>query len=368
MDLYALLGVARAASAGEIERAYRRMARRYHPGVNPGDRMAEDLFRQVQHAFAILSDVERRREYDRGGASPSAPVAAAVSVSLEGFDFTAPADAAQAATFTELFADVFQEAAREATTPTRGTDVEATLSLSFRDAVTGGSFPLSVVRQQRCTVCGGDGRVSRQPVVCPSCGGAGARRWMRGHMVFTRTCESCEGSGHLTVQPCRACGGIGTQPRSEVVTVTVPAGIEAGSRLSVPGRGHAGARGGPAGDFYVTVEIGSHPFFGRRGRDLTLTLPLAVHEAALGAKVEVPTMRDPLRLRIPPGTSSGRTFRVQGAGVPAPAGAPPETAGDLLIEIQIVLPPVRDERSKELLREFGRINGEHVRDHLFEKE
>jgi molecular chaperone DnaJ len=369
MDLYALLGVARAASSGEIERAYRRLARRYHPGVNPGDRMAEDVFRQVEHAFAVLSDADRRREYDRG-ASPSGgsggPAGTMVSVALEGFDFTAPADAAQAATFTELFADVFQQAAREATTPTRGLDIDATLELSFRDAILGGSFPLSIVRQQRCVVCAGDGRVSRQPVVCSECGGAGSRRWMRGHMVFTRTCDACEGTGHLTVQPCRGCGGVGTQPRSEVVTITVPSGIEPGSRLAVPGRGHAGARGGPAGDFYVTIDVASHPYFGRDGRDLTLTLPLAVHEAALGARVDVPTMGDPVRLRIPAGTPSGRRLRIPGAGVPAAAGAPPEEAGDLIVEIQIVLPPVRDERSKELLREFGRINGEDVRSHLFE--
>ena len=366
MDLYSLLGLTRAASMGEIERAYRRLARRYHPGVNPGDRLAEDLFRQVQHAFAILSDAERRREYDRGGAPP--PVTATVSVALEGFDFSASADAAQAATFTELFSDVFQEAAREATTPTRGNDVDAILELSFRDSIVGGSFPLSLVRQQRCTACAGDGRVARPPVVCPDCGGAGSRRWVRGHMVFTRTCESCAGAGHLSTQACRGCGGVGTQPRSEVVTITVPAGTPSGSRLAVPGRGHAGARGGPAGDFYVTVAAGSHPHFGRDGNDLTLTLPVAVHEAALGAKVDVPTLDEPVRLRIPPGTASGRKFRIRGAGVPAPAGAPEDAAGDLVVEIQIVLPPVRDERSKELLREFGRLNGENVRDHLFEKE
>ena len=368
MDLYALLGVARAASTGEIERAYRRLARRYHPGVNPGDRMAEDLFRQVQHAFAILSDEERRRDYDRGGAASAQPVGTTVSVALAGFDFSAPADAARSATFTELFSDVFQDAAREATTPTRGQDVDAVLPLSFRDAIVGGSFPFSIVRQQRCVSCAGDGRVSRPPVVCPDCGGAGARRWMRGHMVFMRTCEACEGTGHLSVQACRTCGGVGTQPRSEVVTISVPAGTLSGSRLAVPGRGHAGARGGPSGDFYVTIEVGSHPHFGLDGRDLTLTLPLAVHEAALGARVDVPTLDEPVRLRIPPGTPSGRKLRIRGAGVPAPAGAPPDAAGDLIVEIQIVLPPIRDERSKELLREFGRLNGEDVRDHLFQKE
>ena len=214
--------------------------------------------------------------------------------------------------------------------------------------------------------CAGDGRVSRPAAECPACGGAGAQRWARGHMVFARTCDRCEGTGRLTAEACRPCGGVGLQPRSEVATVVVPSGVEAGDRIAVPGRGHAGSRGGPAGDLYVTLEVEPHRFFTRGGRDLHLTLPLAVHEAALGARVDVPTLGEPVRLRIPPGASSGRILRIPGQGVPAPAGAPPEAAGDLLIEIQIVLPPVRDERSKQLLREFGELNGGNVRDFLFE--
>jgi molecular chaperone DnaJ len=366
MDLYALLGVGRGASAGEIERAYRRLARRYHPGINPGDRMAEEVFRQIQRAFDILGDAERRREYDRGTATP-APPTATVSVALEGFDFSAPAHGAEAATFSELFADVFQEAAREALSPSRGSDLETALRLSFRDAVAGGAFPMSVARQERCGICLGDGRVACAPVVCPACNGDGARRWARGHMVFARTCDVCEGAGRLSSQVCRSCRGVGLQPRSEVVTVIVPPGVNAGDRVAVPGRGHAGARGGPSGDLYVTLEVEGHPFFARSGRDLHLTLPLAVHEAALGARVEVPTLAgSPVRLKVPPGTPSGRRFRLRGLGVPPPAGAPPEAAGDLVVDVQIVLPPIRDERSKQLIREFGELNGRHVRDHLFE--
>jgi molecular chaperone DnaJ len=327
--------------------------------------MAADLFRQVHHAFEVLGNAERRREYDRGSGD-QAPQAAAVSVALEGFDFSAPADAAQSATFAELFADVFQDAAREATTPTRGQDIALELHVSFRDAVGGGSFPVSVVRQERCPTCAGDGRVPRPPVVCQACGGAGARRWVRGHMVFTRTCDACDGAGHVSAHTCRGCAGVGLQPRSEVATIVLPAGAEPGDRLAVPGRGHAGARGGPAGDLYVTLAVEPHPFFRREGRDLHLTLPVAVHEAALGARVDVPTLGAPVRLRLPAGTPSGRRFRIRGAGVPAAAGSPPDSAGDLVVEVQIVLPPVRDERSKELLREFGRLNGQNVRDYLFE--
>lgn len=185
-------------------------------------------------------------------------------------------------------------------------------------------------------------------------------------MVFTRGCERCEGSGRLTVQACRACGGVGLQPRSEVVTLMVPPGAEPGDRVAVPGRGHAGSRSGPAGDLYVTLDVEPHPFFTRVGRDLLIKLPLAVHEAALGARVEAPTVDGVVKLRIPAGTPSGRTFRIRGRGIPAPAGAPPESAGDLLIEIQIVLPPIRDERSRQLLREFGAINEDNVRSFMFE--
>ena len=361
MDLYALLGVTRAASSGEIERAYRRLARRYHPGINPGDRAAAEMFRQVHYAFGVLCDAERRREYDRGAAPTPPEVEAAVSVELQGFDFSVAAHGAQAATFAELFADVFQQAAREAISPTRGADIDVTLQLSFADAVRGGTFPMSVVRQDRCASCGGDGRLARAPMICPACGGQGSRRWARGHMVFTRPCDDCGATGHISTQACRGCGGAGIQPRSEVVSINVPAGINAGDRIAVPGRGQAGARGGPAGDLYVTLEVESHPYFTRAGRDLHLILPLAVHEAALGARIDVPTLEEPVKLRIPPGTPSGRKFRIPGAGVPAPAGAAADEAGDLIAETQIVLPPVRDERSKELLREFAALNAQEVR-------
>jgi molecular chaperone DnaJ len=362
MDLYSLLGLSRAASTDEIERAYRRLARRYHPGINPGDRVSEEMYRQIQHAYSVLADLERRREYDRGAGRGAVEVEAAVS--FEGFDFSTPAEGPLAATFSELFADVFQDAAREATTPSRGVDIEATLGLSFTDAVRGGSFPLSIVRQERCPACGGDGRVPRPAVACPACAGQGSRRWARGHMVFTTRCEGCDGTGRLTRQGCRVCAGVGVQARSEVVTVGVPPGIDTGARVAVPGRGHVGARGGPGGDLYVTVEVGEHPFFRRIGRDVHVRVPIAVHEAALGARIEVPTLDGPVRVRIPPGTSSGRRLRVPGHGVPSATAA--GEAGDLIVETLIVLPALRDERSRELMREFGRLNDVDVRREMFE--
>ncbi len=361
MDLYRLLGLDRSATTDDVERAYRRLARRHHPGVNPGDRLAAEIYRQVQQAYAVLSDLEQRQAYDRGSArSPGAPVEAAVS--FEGFDFSAPAEGALAATFSELFADVFQEAARERATPTQGASIDVPLQLSFKDAVKGGAFPISVGRHDRCPACGGDGRLMRAPVECPSCAGQGVMRWARGHMVFQKTCEICEGTGRSAVQPCRTCAGGGTQARADVVTLVVPPGIEHGARVAVPGRGHAGARGGPAGDLYVTVEVSPHAHFRREGRDLHVTLPLAVHEAALGAKVTVPTLDGPVPLRVPPGTRAGQRLRIRGRGVPA---VHEDAAGDLIAEVSLVLPAVKDERSRALLREFGELNQEDVRAHLF---
>ena len=366
MDLYAVLGVSRSVSAEEIERAYRRLARQHHPGLNPGDRHAEERFRQVEGAYRVLADLEQRREYDQRGYVP-APVEEVVArVSFAGFDFSAPADGPSAATFSELFADVFQDAARRATSTDRGLEIEARLRLSFEDALHGGQFPLSVARQDRCSGCGGEGWTARVPVPCPECDAQGTRRWARGHMVFTKNCERCHGQGVLCHQACRACGGAGVQARSEVVTLNLPPGIESGARVVVPGRGHA-ARGGAPGDLYVTIDVAGHPYFGRSGRDLLVTLPVAVHEAALGARVDVPTLDGPVKLRVPPGTPSGQRFRLRGRGVPS-ANGPADEAGDLLVDIQIVLPPVRDERSRELLRDFGRLNDVDVRRHLFGRE
>jgi molecular chaperone DnaJ len=366
MDLYSLLGVTRAASADEIERAYRRLARRYHPGVNPGDRVAEELYRRLVEAYEVLGDLNRRRDYDQGArVTVTAIEAPATTVSFEGFDFSAPAEGPSAATFSEMFSGVFQHAARRATAPERGGDVETEMTLPFEDAMRGGTFPLSITRQDRCAACGGDGRQARVPMPCVDCQGQGVRRWARGHMVFTAPCDTCGGEGQVSVQPCRACQGLGLQLRGEVVTLTLPPGLEDGARLVVPGRGHAGVQGGIVGDLYVRVHVGAHRVLQRRGRDLFLTLPVGVHEAALGARVDVPTLGEPVRLKIPPGTSSGQTLRLAGRGVPAVSEG--EAAGDLLVEIQIVLPPLKDERSRDLLREFGRLNDVDVRRHLFEE-
>jgi molecular chaperone DnaJ len=324
--------------------------------------MAEDLYRQILEAYGVLGNPDSRRDYDRVGQAGTT-VNVAATLSFEGFDFSTPAEGASAATFSEMFTGVFQQAARRATGPEAGGAIEAELDVPFEDAMRGGALPLSVVRHERCSSCAGDGRQARPPVVCPDCRGEGQRRWARGHMVFAAPCEVCGGAGQVTWQRCRTCQGVGLQPRNEVVTVHVPPGLEHDSRVVVPGRGHAGLAGQPTGDLYVRIRVGDHPFFRRLGRDLRLTLPVAVHEAALGARIRVPTLGAPAQVRIPPGTSSGQTLRLAGLGVPA--ASMDEPAGDLLLEIEIVLPPLRDERSRELLREFGRLNDVDPRRHLF---
>ena len=365
MDLYAILGLNRTASDDQIERAFRRLSRRYHPGLNPGDQMAAEMYRRIEQAYRVLSDAARRGDYDRLGADgPSPAVSPQATVAFEGFDFSMSAEGPLAATFSELFADVFHDAAREALSPSTGGDIELTLQLSFDAAVRGGRQPISIVRQERCPACSGDGHVSRAPATCPACDGHGTRRWVRGHLVFTKPCDLCGGHGRITVQACRPCGGSGIQARSEVVGVQVPPGIEPGARLAVPGRGHAGARRGPAGDLYVSVEVADHPFFRREGQDLHLRLPVAVHEAALGARVDVPTLDGVVTVEIPAGAASGQRLRLRGRGVPG-ADATSEP-GDLLIELQIVLPASLDDRSRALLKEFGQRNTANVRAHLLD--
>jgi molecular chaperone DnaJ len=368
MSFYSLLGLSSSASAADIERAYRRLARRFHPGINPGDRAAEQMYAQIQEAYRVLGDAERRREYDRGTSPPVARVET-TAVAFEGFDFSAPAEGPSAATFAELFADVFQQAAREAVAPLRGSDVSMAVTVPFADAMRGGSVTVSVTRQERCPACHGAGRIARDETVCPACRGEGAQRWARGHMVFTKSCEACGGQGRLASEACRSCHSAGVVPRTEVLTVPVPAGLESGTRIAVPGHGHAGASGGPSGDLYVTVDVPPHPYFRRDGRDLHITVPVAVHEAALGALIDIPGLDGPLRVRIPAGAGGGKPFRIRGAGVGRRAAGPASgDAGDLVVTLQLVLPPQLDDRSTELLREFGRLNAGDVRRGWFEPE
>jgi molecular chaperone DnaJ len=361
MDLYIVLGVQREATPADIKRAYRRLARRFHPDINPGDREAAARFRQILEAYETLIDPDRRRRYD-SGSGPRVPEDAN-AFGFAGFDFSHAADAHRATTFGDLFEDVFtRRVERERTSGgERGADLHLKASLSFEQAWRGADWSVTLTRHDTCRSCAGSGYHRSVESRCLSCEGTGVVRSVRGHMVFSKNCPHCGGSGRLRQLRCETCHGQGVETRSESVSVHIPAGVADGARVRVPAKGHAGSRGGPPGDLYIDVEVAQHPVYRRVGDDLCLTLPIAVHEAALGARIEVPTPDGAARLRVPPGTQSGQRFRLRERGVPSPRGG---RRGDLVVEVRLMLPKILDERSKELLREFGRINGESVRDEL----
>ena len=355
MDLYIVLGIEHGASESEIKRAYRRLARRFHPDINPGDRAAEARFRQILEAYETLIDPTRRSKYDAGHPTDPQPSRAS---GFEGFDFsTRGVD--YSATFGDLFAEVLTERGARSDAAQRGADLHTEMHVSFEEALSGMQRSVTVTRREICRNCAGSGRTRSSPGACHLCQGNGAVRSVRGHMVFSRSCVSCGGTGQQLPRPCDPCGGTGLETRSETVTVRVPAGVADGDRLRVPGKGHAGTRGGAPGDLYVTAKVAAHPLFRRDGDDLHMIVPVAVHEAALGAKVAVRTLEGEARLRVPPGTQSGQRFRLRERGAPSTRTG---QRGDLVVEVRIMLPKMLDERSKELLREFGRLNAEGVRE------
>jgi molecular chaperone DnaJ len=359
MDFYAILGLDPGASSADVKRAFRRLSRRYHPGINPGDRAAELLFRRISEAYETLVDPELRRQYD-AGAHP-APASGGASFEFAGFDFSVTAVGAQAATFSELFAEALHPLpAGDQARPEAGADIHAALTLTFAEAVRGVERQIVLTRQVACPACGGAGHVRTPEGRCAHCHATGKVRWARGHMVFSKPCAACAGTGRQRVQRCAVCTGQGRGVRSDAVAVRVPAGVTEGTQLRVAERGHAGRSGGRTGDLYVDLHVQPHPVLRREGDDLVMVAPVAVHEAVLGAKIDLPTLEGDIRLRIPPGTTAGQRLRVSGRGVPTPHGG----RGDLIVEVRLVLPPVVDERSKELLREFGRLNAADVRQDL----
>ena len=356
MDYYVILGLEPGASPAEIKRAYRRLARRYHPGINPGDRAAEVMFGRISEAYDTLSDPERRRQYDAAGgraARPGEPGA----FEFAGFDFSVAARGTDAATFSELFAEVLHPPPRGGSEPEVGSDLHAALTVTFEEAMRGVERQVVVMRQVGCPACGGAGRIRTREGRCSHCQGSGKVRWARGHMVFAKACAACGGAGHQRDARCEPCGGRGRTMRSEAVPVRVPPGVADGARLRVVDKGHAGHLAGRNGDLYVDVHVQPHRLLHREGDDLFIVVPVAVHEAMLGARISVPTLDGKVGLRVPPGTQAGQRFRVSGRGVPAASGA----RGDLVVEVKIVLPSFVDERSRELMREFGRLNSEDVR-------
>jgi molecular chaperone DnaJ len=357
MDFYIVLGVDRAATLNDIKRAYKRLARKCHPDINPGDRLAAQQFQQIAEAYETLSDPDRRRRYDTGGGAGTS--AEPSTFGFEGFDFSISVSGASASTFGDLFADMFQPRDQQAGLgPQRGADLHQMLAVGFEAAMRGGDRQVSVTRQEPCRMCHGAGMLKTAEKSCPHCHGTGIVKSARGHMVFSKPCAHCGGVGTQAETRCPSCGGHQLETRTELLTLHVPPGLADGARIRVPGKGHAGRNGGEPGDLYVTLRVEPHPVFRRDGDDLHVVVPIAIHEAALGAKVDVPALEGTARLRVPPGTQSGQRFRLRERGAPSVRDG---RRGDLVIEVRLVLPKLLDERSKELLREFGRINSEDVR-------
>jgi molecular chaperone DnaJ len=370
-DYYDLLGVSRKAPQKEIRQAYRKLARKYHPDLNPGDKSAEEKFKQVQEAYDVLSDAKKRQMYDQfgfetpgAGGMPEGADPGDVHFDFSGFDFGGGGGGA-GPSFRDLFSQFFRGGgAAEAPSHTEaGSSLEYQIEITFWEAVHGTVKKLTIARLDTCTECRGIGSVG-QPQTCTACGGTGQVTQTSGKMRFNLTCTRCGGTGRVR-NICRTCGGEGRVRRSDTIDVRIPAGVQTGSRVRVPGRGNAGTAGAPPGDLYIITEVQPHPFFDRRGDDLYTVVPITVTEAALGAKIEVPTMDGRSLLRIPPGTHSGQNLRLRDKGVPSVRQ--PGRRGDQYVELQIVVPKPVDERVKELLREMERLAPMDPRKDLFER-
>src|ERR1700758_5167340 len=381
-DYYELLGVPRKASVKELRGAYRKLARKYHPDLNPGDKSAEEKFKQIQEAYDVLSDTKKRQMYDQfgfnvpgqggvppqGGGYGGAPED--IHFDFGGFDFgggTGGAGAGGGGTsFRDLFSQFFrsQSAAQQGAEEEPGTDLEYQIDITFAEAMRGTVKKLSFTRLDVCNVCHGSGVEPGEAKVCPTCGGTGHVTQTSGKMRFQVNCSRCGGSGRLHTI-CKNCGGEGRVPKMETIDVRIPPGAHTGSRVRVAGDGNAGTSGGPPGDLYIITRVQPHPFFDRRGDDLYTQVPVTVTEASLGAKVEVPTIDGRSQVRIPPGTDSGKKLRLREKG--APSSRHPGKRGDQIIEVQVVVPKPEDERVRNLLKELSKIDPEDPRKELFAK-
>ncbi len=354
MDLYELLGVRRNASATDIRRAFQKRARSLHPDLNPGDPVAAERFREVARAFEVLSDPQRRGAYDRGEPSPT-PAAPTPQGGFEGFDFSAQMRV-EAVGFHEIFEAVRPIAPSPALL--RGEDLEQATRLSFEESLKGTHRRVHLVRFEPCESCGGAGEVAYGPVPCPRCQGTGQVRGSRGHMIFSRRCVECDGSGRLQRRSCARCSGEGRTIASEWLDVQIPPGVGDASQVRLPGCGNAGRRGGPPGDFVLAVHVEAHATFRREGEDLFCEVPVSMTEAALGAHVEVRTPEGPVTIEIPAGTQNGQRFRLRKRGMPRLGD---KGRGDLFVEARVVIPAVTDDRGRALLRELGQLLPQDVR-------
>ena len=394
-DYYATLGVKKTATSDEIRKAFRKAARRYHPDVNPGDKKAEEKFKEISEANDVLSDEKKRKVYDQVGfysdqIDPATAEAYARQqgaggrppVDFDGFDFSgfqtgpgqhpgqnagaqAGAGSASWGSFKDIFSGIFsgqQQPQQRPRGPQPGTDLEYQATVDFWTTIRGGQARLQVNRQEVCPTCHGRAHTGG-PMPCPECSGTGQVTQMGGRMKFNIPCPRCGGSGRVT-SDCQTCHGEGTVTRTETVEFRIKAGTRDGQRIRLQGKGNAGLNGGAPGDLFVIVRTGTHPVFSRVGDDIHITVPVTVPEASLGAKVDVPTIDGRAQLKIPPGTQSGQKLRMRERGVEN-AGRPGQR-GDQIVTVEVVVPALQDERSREIMRELAKLNTQDPRVALFE--
>jgi molecular chaperone DnaJ len=371
-DYYELLGVGRKASQKEIRQAYRKLARKYHPDLNPGDKSSEEKFKQVQEAYDVLSDSKKRQMYDQfgfevpgTGGMPGPAEANDVHFDFGGFDFGGGGAGGSGTSFRDLFSQFFGgggAAAGAAGQAEPGSNLEYQIEIGFWEAVRGTVKKLTISRLDTCPDCSGTGATGEEQT-CTACGGTGHVTQTSGRMRFNLTCTRCGGTGRIR-NICRRCGGESRVRRADTIEVRIPAGVRTGSRVRVPGKGNAGTASEPPGDLYIITDVQPHPYFDRRGDDIYTSVPITVTEAALGAKVEVPTIDGRALLRIPPGTNSGQKLRLREKGVPSVRNG---HRGDQYVELQVVVPRPGDERVRELLKELQKIAPEDPRKDLFDR-
>jgi molecular chaperone DnaJ len=389
-DYYATLGVKKTATAAEIRKAFRKLARRYHPDVNPGDKRAEEKFKEISEANDVLSDEKKRKIYDQVGfySDQIDPAQAAAyarqgaghgqPVDFGGFDFTgfpsgpgqhpgqqAGAGSASWGSFRDIFSNIFSGAQqpRQPRGPQPGSDLEYQATVDFWTAIHGGQARLEISHQETCPTCHGQAYVGGLDQ-CMECNGTGQVTQMGGRMKFNISCPKCNGTGRAT-RACPACHGEGVFARTEPIEFRIKAGTRDGQRIRLQGKGNSGLNGGPAGDLYLIVRTGPHPVFKREGDDIHLTVPVTVSEASLGAKVDVPTIDGRAHLKIPPGTQSGQKLRMRERGVENAQN--PGLRGDQIVTVKVLVPHLDDERSREIMRELGKLNAQDPRAELFDK-
>jgi molecular chaperone DnaJ len=389
-EYYETLGVPRKADAEEIRKAYRKLARKYHPDLNPGDKSSEDRFKNVQEAYDVLSDPKKRQMYDQfgfysengfaGAGGPGGPgPGSSRGAHFDGFDFSdymsgqgggAPGGGRRSGTasgtgggFRDIFSQFFGGGAAEQAEPEQGGDLEYVMNIDFWQAIKGTTARVNITRYDVCTTCNGSGSTGSGEVSCPQCKGSGQVSQMAGAMKFNLTCPRCGGSGKLR-NACPTCGGDGRVPKTESVEIRIPPGARDGSRLRVAGKGNAGTMGATPGDLYITTKVEPHAFFHREGDNIEIKAPVAVWEAALGAKIEVPTIDGRTLLKIPQGTVNGQKFRLREKGV---LNSRTNQRGDQIVEVYLTTPDPRDEKTRELLRELAAVHPEDPRAEMWSK-